>query len=191
MTGPTRQLLTVRQQETLERFLAEGAALLEEAGHEQVTIRLVASRAGMSAATAYTYVSSKDHLFAELFWRRLVQAEDVPAPAGATPSERVQAQVRHLATVIAGAPGLAAAANLSLLGSDPEVDRLRRDIGALLASRFRAAIGDGGDLDPDVLRTLAFAVTGGLLQAGMGLFTYERLADHLEAAVVVIMRGTR
>lgn len=190
MSGPTRLLLTSRQQETLERFLAEGAALLEESGHEQLTIRLVASRAGMSAATAYTYVSSKDHLVAELFWRRLVQAEDVPAAAGAGPSERVQAQVRHLATVIAGAPGLAAAANLSLLGSDPEVDRLRRDIGALLVNRFRTAIGDGVDLDPHVLRTLAFAVTGGLLQAGMGLFTYERLADHLEAAVVVIMRGT-
>jgi hypothetical protein len=38
-----------------------------------------------------------------------------------------------------------------------------------------------------VLMTLAFAVTGALLQAGVGVFTYERLGDHLAGAVQLIM----
>ena len=37
--------------------------------------------------------------------------------------------------------------------------------------------------------TLFFAVSGALLQAGIGLFTYERLADHLEDAAAVILQG--
>ena len=38
---------------------------------------MVAARAGVSPATAYTYFASKDHLFAELFWR-LVEADEGP-----------------------------------------------------------------------------------------------------------------
>ena len=64
-----RHSLNARQAETVERLLAAAAEELEEVGHEALTIRTVAQRAGVSPATAYTYVASKDHLFAELFWR--------------------------------------------------------------------------------------------------------------------------
>ena len=39
---------------------------------------MVAAEAGVGAATAYTYFSSKEHLVAEVFWRRLA-ASPVPA----------------------------------------------------------------------------------------------------------------
>ena len=97
--------------------------------------------------------------------------------------------MRHLAALIAGSPALAAAVNKSLLSGDPEVERLRRDIGTLWVARFQEAIGADSEVEPQVLMTLAFAVSGALLQAGMGVFTYERLADHLSDAVGVIMRG--
>lgn len=181
-----RQSLTRRQAETLERLFTEAAALLEEVGHEQLTIRMVAARAGVSPATAYTYVASKDHLFAELFWRFL-GSDALPELDGATATERLQQLVRHLAGRIGSAPALAAAVNKSLLGSDPEVDRLRLSIGLSWVERFREAIGP--DADPDLLTTLTFVLSGALLQAGMGLVTYERLADDLAAAVAVVMAG--
>jgi AcrR family transcriptional regulator len=182
-----RHSLNARQAETVERLLAAAAEELELVGHDVLTIRGVAQRAGVSPATAYTYVASKDHLFAELFWRLLA---DAPGPRlrGRTPTTRLQQAVRHMATVIAGSPATAAAATKSLLGNDPQVERLRLRIGALFVDRFRAALGD--DARSDVLQTVTFAFSGGLLQAGMGVITYEELARRLDDVVAVIMAGT-
>ena len=46
-------------------------------------------RAGVAPATAYTYFSSKSHLVAEVFWRRLSAGVLEPDP-GAPRSERVK-----------------------------------------------------------------------------------------------------
>jgi AcrR family transcriptional regulator len=179
-----RQGLNARQAETVERLFAAGLAVLDEVGHEQLTIRMVASEAGVSPATAYTYLASKDHLFAELFWR-LLASDPGPELTGRTALVRLQETTRHLAGLIAGAPSLAAAVNKSLLGGDPEVQRFRVRIGGVFVDRFRRAVGD----DPDLLSTLNFAFTGALLQAGMGIFTYEALADRLDRTVAIIMKG--
>ena len=66
-----RQGLNARQQGTVEKLLAAGLDELREVGHEALTIRTVAQRAGVSPATAYTYLASKHHLFAELFSRHI------------------------------------------------------------------------------------------------------------------------
>lgn len=155
-------------------------------GAQTLTIRTVAQRAGLSPATAYTYLASKNRLYAELFWRFLL--EDAGAePAGADAVSRVQSVTRRLGDRLAGAPELAAAVTPALLGADPEVDELRLRIGAELLRRFRVALGD--DAEPDVLETLALAFSGALLQAGMGLMTYAEMADRLDAVVAVVMRG--
>jgi AcrR family transcriptional regulator len=181
-----RHSLKPRQAETVERLLAAAAEELEEVGHEALTIRAVAQRAGVSPATAYTYVASKDHLFAELFWRLLDGAE--PRLTGRSPTTRLQQTMRHLAGLIAASPATAAAATKSLLGSDPQVERLRLRVGTLFLDRFRAALGD--DVAPHVVETVMFAFFGGLLQAGMGVFTYEELARRLDDVVAVILAGT-
>ena len=77
VSASPRQGLNARQAETVERLLAAGPEELRAVGHEALTIRTVAQRAGVSPATAYTYLASKNHLFAELFWRFL--AEDATA----------------------------------------------------------------------------------------------------------------
>ncbi|HEY0903621.1 MAG TPA: helix-turn-helix domain-containing protein [Marmoricola sp.] len=183
-----RQGLNARQAETVERLLAAGEAELDEVGPEALTVRTVAHRAGVSPATAYTYLASKNHLFAELFWRRLV-TEPGPEPSGADRVERLRVVTRHMARMLAASPHLATAANIALLGSDPEVERLRLVIGAEFVRRFRAAIGEPAD--PRVLEALTFAFSGALLQAGMGLVTYDELSDRLDDVVAVIMEGAR
>ena len=42
---------------------------------------------------------------------------------------------------------------------------------------------------PGVLEVLALTFSGALLQGGMGLMTYDEMADRLAAAVAVILRG--
>lgn len=67
----TRRRLTQQQAETVDRLTAAAITVLRDKGFADLTVRMVAAEAGVAAATAYTYFSSKSHLVAELFWRRL------------------------------------------------------------------------------------------------------------------------
>ena len=183
---PGRQTLNARQAETVERLLAAGDEELRSVGVEALTIRSVATRAGVSSATAYTYFASRNHLFAELFWRLLVADRD-HVPQGATALERVQHLTRRLARLLDSAPETAAASTLALLGTDPEVARLRLRIGTEFVSRFASAIGD--DATDALVETLALAFSGALLQAGMGLQTYTEMGERLDAVVATILKG--
>ena len=93
---------------TADRLLEAGRDELRAVGAETLTIRTVAQRAGVSPATAYTYLASKNRLYAELFWRFLLEDADV-RPEGAGPVDRVRWVTRRLGERLAGAPELAAA----------------------------------------------------------------------------------
>jgi AcrR family transcriptional regulator len=172
--------------QTAERLLEAGREELRAVGHQTLTIRTVALRAGVSSATAYNYLASKNRLYAELFWRFLAEDSDAE-PEAVDPVDRVRWVTRRLARRLAGAPELAAAVTPALLGTDPEVDELRVRIGGELVRRFRVALGEPAD--PALLETLTLAFSGALLQAGMGLLTYDEMAVRLDAVVAVIMRG--
>lgn len=183
-----RQELRTRQVETLTRLLEAGDAELRAVGHEALTIRTVAARAEVSPATAYTYLASKNHLFAELFLGYLQDAE-VRGPDVSTGDAvaRVQAVTRWMAERLAASPELAAAVTPALLSSDPDVERLRVRIGAEFLDHFRVAL--GADVTEELLDTLLLAFSGALLQAGMGLMTYTQLGDRLDSVVATILRG--
>lgn len=171
----------------MERLLAAGQDVLGEVGPEELTVRMIASRAGVSPATAYTYFASKFHLFAELYLRH-IGAHPAPEVSGRT-SERVQQVVRHFVTTLLSRRHLAAAANIALLSSDPEVERLRLQTRADLVGRFTAALGD--EATPELLDTLLFAFSGALLQAGMGLMDAEELTARFDAVVALVVDGAR
>lgn len=180
--------------QTAERLLEAGREELRAVGAQTLTIRTVAQRAGLSPATAYTYLASKNRLYAELFWRFLLEDAHVePDATDATDAndavERVRWVTRGLAHRLAAAPELAAAVTPALLGADPEVDELRLRIGAELVRRFEVAVGEGAAAE--LVEALTLAFSGALLQAGMGLMTYAEMADRLDAVVAVIMRGNR
>ena len=103
-----RQGLNPRQAETVERLLVAGIEELRAVGHDALTVRTVAQRAGVSPATAYTYLASKNHLFAELFWRHLASGR-TSEPEGETPLARLQSTMRLLTARIVEEPELAAA----------------------------------------------------------------------------------
>src|SRR5665213_1302380 len=74
----TRRRLTAKQADTVERLGRAALELPNREGFTGLTVRRVAAEAGVGAATVYTYFSSKEHLVAEVFWRRLASAP----PAG-------------------------------------------------------------------------------------------------------------
>lgn len=182
---PRRQLRE-RQVETLGRLLQAAEVELVEVGHEALTIRSVATRAGVSSATAYNYFSSKNHLFAELFLRALTE-DEARDPVGDDPVERLQSVTRGMARMLAARPALAAAATSALLVSDPDVARLRLRIGGEFTRRFATALGDPAS--PELLEALTLSFAGALLQAGMGLMSYNVMGARLDTVVATIMEG--
>ncbi|MGH9273884.1 MAG: TetR family transcriptional regulator [Acidimicrobiales bacterium] len=188
-TELARRGLDGRQADRVDALVDATVVELRLRGYDGLTVRNAARRAGVAAATAYSYFGSKDHLVAEVFWRRL---DALPAPTvdgRRTALGRVSATLRELAQAIAAEPELAAASTTAVLANDPDVHRLRNRIGALLSSRISAALGD--DADPAVVRALNLAFAGALLQVGMGYFGYTELADRMDEVAAVLLAGPR
>lgn len=197
----TRRRLSGRQAATVQRLVDAVVGELAEVGYEDMTVRNVARRAGVAPATAYTYFTSKAHLVAEVFWRRLQSLPDTPLPPSRPAAERVAAVLRDVAGMVAAEPRLSAACSPALLSADPDVRVLRDRIGADLHRRLlRALTGDGGregavspepsGADADLATALDLMVAGALLRAGMGHMSYDDLGDAL-AALTHLVIGDR
>lgn len=184
VTESPRRELSARQLETVDRLAEATREELRETGYDGLTVRSVADRASVASATAYTYFSSKNHLVAETFWRRLVGRPAVGVPSG-TPTERVVATVRDMAAFLSEEPELAAAATPALLGPHPDVQELRERIGTVFIDWVREALGEGADRE--VVRTLGMTFSGAMLEAGMGFMTYEEMGERLVTAARLIM----
>ena len=188
-TEPTRRQLTARQAETVQSLVDAAVVEVRDTGYDGLTVRNVARRAGVAPATAYTYFASKDHLITEVFWRRLQALPDTATDRRRTPANRVVAAVGDIALLVADEPELAAACTVSMLGSDPDVGTLRDRIGAEMHRRVAEALGD--DADPAVQRSIDLALTGALVQAGMGHLTYVELPDRLAELIRLVLGGDR
>ncbi|WZU31216.1 putative HTH-type transcriptional regulator [Rhodococcus ruber] len=180
----TRRRLTEKQADTVDRLTRAAVEVLREEGFAGLTVRNVAARAGVAPATAYTYFSSKEHLVAEVFWRRLVAS---PEPEAATTDRvgRVVAVLRNVALMMADEPELAGAVTSALLGRDPDVEHLRARIGLDIRARLATALGP--DADPDEIEALEMLYAGALVRAGMGYETYEKIADRLETSAALLL----
>ncbi|MDS1113215.1 TetR/AcrR family transcriptional regulator [Gordonia westfalica] len=182
----TRRRLTQQQAETVSRLTDAAVDVLNAVGLDGLTVRSVAKIAGVAPATAYTYFSSKSHLVAEVFWRRLSVGVHEPDPA-ATPAERVAQVLREVALVVAGEGQLGGAVTVALLGTDPDVEHLRVRIGAFIRRRLAAALEEDPENPGPLLDALEMIYSGGLVYAGMGHMTYEQTSERLVAAAHLLM----
>ena len=181
----TRRRLTARQGQVVQNLLDAGVEEIRTRGYEGLTVRNVARRASVAPATAYTYLASKDHLVAEIFWRRLAALPDPPYDPGASVAVRVGSALREVGLLVADEPELAGACTSALLAPDPDVKHLRDGIGADIHRRLVEAM--GADADPKVVRALVIGYSGALLQAGMGYLAYDELADLLGELAAMIL----
>jgi AcrR family transcriptional regulator len=184
-----RRDLGGRQAVRVDALVAATVEELRLHGYEGLTVRNAARRAGVAAATAYTYFGSKDHLVAEVFARRIDELPPPQADPAITPVDRVAAALREIADFVAGEPELAAASTTAVLARDADVERLRVRIGLAFNHRLHTALGD--EARPGVLRALNLAWAGALLQAGMGVFPYTELADRMHEVAEVLVGGAR
>jgi AcrR family transcriptional regulator len=171
--------LAGRRAETATRLVEAVPPVIAVTGYDGLTVRAVAKAAGVSAASAYNYFASKEHLLAEVYSRRLAALPPVEVGARATAGERMRAAVEPVVLAVADEPELAAGVTTAMLAHDPDVTVLREQMGALMAQRIEAAL---GSLVPDqALTAFVFMLTGGMLNAGMGYVDYRRVADEMAA----------
>lgn len=186
-SGPVRRHLTPSQAGKVERLVNAGIEEVRATGYDGLTVRNVAARAGVAAATAYTYFSSKDHLIAEAFWQRVKQLPEVTFDPSLTVPERVGRALSGLGRLVVEEPELTSASTTAMLSLDPDVKRVCDRIGGRIASHLRKALGD--DVPPQVLMTLALAYSGACLQAGMGYMDYSDITKVMEMVASLIYLG--
>ncbi|MCA2207986.1 TetR family transcriptional regulator [Nocardia rosealba] len=181
----TRRRLTEKQADTVDRLTRAAVDVITEQGYSGLTVRQVAAAAGVGTATAYTYFSSKEHLVAEVFWRRLLQTPQLDHDDDKSAAERVVETLRQVSLMVGGENELAGAVTSALLGQDPDVSHLRVRIGLEIRQRIARALGP--DHDPDVLEAFELLYAGALVRAGMGYGTYDEMADRIEKSVYLIL----
>jgi len=181
----TRRRLSPRQAEVVAELVRVTEEEIEAVGYAGLTVRSVARRAGVAPATAYNYFSSKDHLLAEVLWRRMQGL----APADAQPDrpvhQRVADTVRDMVLFTTESPALVDACTVALLGPSPDVKHLRDRIGADIHRRLAAAVGPG--VDPMVVRVLETSFSGALLAAGMGHMASPDIPEFVAAAADLLL----
>ena len=182
----TRRRLTEKQADTVDRLTRAALEVLSREGFAGLTVRMVAAAAGVGTATAYTYFSSKEHLVAEVFWRRLAATQ--PPPGDGDPTAGAIAVLRQIAMLVADEPALAGAVTSALLGTDPDVAHLRTRIGTEIRKRLLNALGPDADLD--IVETLELLYAGALVRAGVGYASYVEIADRLEKSALQVLNPT-
>ena len=180
----TRRRLTPRQAEAVVALVRATEAEIEEVGYSGLTVRSVARRAGVAPATAYNYFSSKDHLLAEVLWRRMQGLTPVDPADGRPMDERLRDAVQAMAFTTES-PALVDACTVALLSPNPDVKHLRDRIGAQIHRRLALALGP--EVDPMVVRVLETTFSGALLAAGMGHMASADVPGFLAGAAALMV----
>lgn len=183
----TRRRVTTKQAEVVQRLVDAAADEARERGYEGMTVRSASRRAGVAPATAYTYFASKDHLLAEILWRRFHALPPVSSPAGGSALDRLTSALGDLGLFMADDPLLAAACTTALLGPGPDVRALRVRFGTELHARIASALGP--DADPTILLCLDLAYSGAMLWAGMGHLAYAAIPSALTDVARTLLQG--
>jgi TetR/AcrR family transcriptional regulator, cholesterol catabolism regulator len=171
-----------RPAQTIRKVLDAGLEELRESSYANLTMRAVATRAGVSPASAYTYFPSKSTLVAAVYLRLL---RDLPlqTDVNETTKTRVSTTLRDMALVVADEPELTTACGAALMADDPAVKPLREQIGEEVSRRIGAALGPGWPRA--VKSTLQITFAGALLTARF--VSYDEISGHLDEAVDLIL----
>jgi AcrR family transcriptional regulator len=188
MMEPVRRIVDGRRADTVQRLLTAALDEVRAVPYNDLTVRSVAKRAEVSPATAYTYFSSKEHLVCAILWQQL---QDVPAPPAKprrSPATALADAVRGITEMFAKQPELSRACTIALLTDDPEVRRLRDQIGTELLGRAGDAI---GPMSSTARETFTMAFVGALVLAGTGYLSFEDLPGRLSKVTDLLLAGTR
>jgi len=178
--------LSPGQVATRRALLDAAAELALTGGYVAVSMRAAATRAGVSAPTAYQHFASKDHLLVEVMIERVngTTAAVAAKPArGTTPIDRTVATLRRAMRRVEDEPNLYIAMMRAYISGVPEVAHVRTGMETSMQTWVDTALGATEVED----RAAVVAILEAVLFAGMvGLVTGGKqpadVADDLERA---------
>ena len=185
---PVRRIVDGRRADTVQRLIAASLEEVRAVPYGDLTVRSVAKRADVSPATAYTYFSSKEHLVCAILWQQVESLPEPQARPRRSPSASLADAVRDITELFTKEPELSRACTTALLTDDPEVRRLRDQIGSELLRRVGDAI---GPMSAAARETLSMAFVGALVLAGTGYMTFEDLPRRLGKMTELLLADTR
>jgi AcrR family transcriptional regulator len=156
--------LRERKKARTRQVIADAAArLFAERGYERVSVAEVARAAEVSEQTVYNYFQTKEALVTDLDEPlqaelcRLIRERD----PGSTPAAAIRAVALDSVDGIARVPVDQWRGELGYLAAiSPTVQRLALEMSARQADALAGAIGDTGDMSPELAQLQAIALVG-------------------------------
>lgn len=176
--GPrvVRRLLSRTQAATQDRLIDAAIEVATENGYEGAGVREVAARAGVSPATAYQYVSSKDQLLIEALLKlgdRVTENVQARVPSGTGPAQRLSDVFARIMRQAAQKPLLYQALFRAYVAGYPPMGGIDDSIGfgperaAWIGHALRA--GDTGGYDDAAIESAARILSTMFLGAIVGV----------------------
>lgn len=183
--------LTSRQAATRDGLRDAAVRLLGARPFDDVTMRDVAREAGVSAATAYTYYGSKEHVLADAYADFVEQLTDrlhARPPHGATAFDRVRSVIRRASRGVGDSPALASAFTRAMASSDPSVAMIRPRIEGAFCDWLDIAIGDVEIANRDaIVRTLELTLYAAMISRSNGQMTTDEMRVTLDDAARLLL----
>jgi AcrR family transcriptional regulator len=178
------------------RLLTAATELAADGGYDAVQMRDVAARAEVALGTLYRHYSSKDQLLLAALAEQAATLRDrlqQRPPRGDTPADRVADALRRACRALEREPRVIAAMMTAMSAPEAEAVVLKRDVDTTLQAIITSAIDGDGDARDDldeVVRVLGSVWFAGLSFWVNGMADAVQMADDLDRAVHVVLRGT-
>jgi TetR/AcrR family transcriptional regulator, cholesterol catabolism regulator len=184
--------MTPRQRDRRERLLDAGLDFLKTQEYEQVQVKEIAERAGVSLATLYNYFFSKERFFAEVLVR---WAEGMPTNARrrplaqASPAQRLRETVHRALRAFENHPQMARLVNVLVISSDPQAAELLARLKRLTSDAYMQAL---VGIDPLVARSMVEVINAvfgsSVAEWSRGRMTITEVYDRLDSAIALVVR---
>ena len=184
----TSPRVAARQAEARRRIIVAARQVVSEQGFAASQVAVVASIAEVATGTIYRHFPSKASLFSEMLrqvcQRELNVVEAVLAEQNSGTAERIADAVRTFVDRALRGGGLSYAVIVEPM--DPDIDQVRLDARAGLATAFARAITEGtgtGELPPQEAGIRGAAIVGAFLEAVVEPLAARPVDDYSRSAI--------
>lgn len=183
--------MTPRQLDRRERLLDAAISLLETEDYENVQVKEVADRAGVSLGTLYNYFFSKERLFAEALVK---WAESLPANIRRRPlrsgsqADRLKEAVHRALRAFERRPQMARLVNVLVTSGDSEASGLLARMDRSTSEAYLQAL---SAVEPARARSMVDVVNAvfslALRDWSLGRVTSRELHDRVDSAIDLVV----
>lgn len=184
--------MTPRQRDRRERLLQAGLDLLATDDYEQVQVKDIADRAGVSLGTLYNYFFSKERFFAEVLVR---WADNLPTnvrrrpPAQTAPDERLKDTIHRALRAFEKQPQMARLVNILSMSADPMAGEiLTRMDRSTTDAYLQALVGIDAQTARRMVEVVQTVFAVELREWSLGRKTMREAHDRLDSAIELVVR---